>query len=503
MMNDVLANLSLGLSVAVSPVNLAFCFVGTLAGTLVGILPGVGPLATISMLLPLTFVLDPTTALIMLAGIYYGAQYGGSTTAILLNVPGEASSVVTCIEGNKLAQQGRAGAALAIAALGSFFAGTIAAAVIFLLSPPLAKLALAFRPADYTSLMAFGLLCSVVLASGSMIKSIGMVLVGLLFGLVGTDVNSGVMRYTLDIDHLAGGIGVVAIAMALFGISDIIANLERPGQMAIGTTAKVGRLWPSRKDFREAAFPVLRGTGIGSILGVLPGGGAMLSSFASYMVEKRLAGPNSRFGNGAIQGLAGPESANNAGAQTSLIPLLTLGVPGNALIALMAGAMMIHGIMPGPQIMTREPGLFWGLIASMWIGNLMLVIINLPLIGIWVSLLRVPYRLLFPAIVVLCAVGAYGVNNSPFEVLLMAIFAGVGFLFRKLGCEAAPLILGFILGPMMEENLRRTLILSRGDWLVFLREPISATFLAASVVLALMFVLPTLRRGRQDAFQEE
>ena len=497
---DLLSNLALGFEVALSPQNLLFCFIGALVGTLIGVLPGLGPLATLSMLLPVTFYLPPTAALIMLAGIYYGAQYGGSTTAILVNMPGESSSVVTCLDGYQMARNGRAGAALAIAALGSLFAGTVSTMLVAVASPLLGSIALQFLAAEYFSLMVLGLVGSIVLARGSMIKAVGMAVLGLLLGIIGTDVNSGFQRFTFGVPELSDGIGFVPVAMGLFGITEILVNLERKEQRDVG--AVIGSLMPTREEFRQAWPAVLRGTAIGSLLGVLPGGGALLASFASYAFEKKIAKDPSRFGKGAVEGVAGPESANNAGAQTSFIPLLTLGIPSNAVMAIMVGAMMIHGIQPGPQVMTEQPKLFWGLIASMWIGNLMLVIINLPLIGIWVKLLTVPYRWLYPMILMLIAVGTYGVNNSWVEVMLAAGFGVVGYIFFKLDCEPAPLILALVLGPLMEENLRRALLISRGDPLIFVQRPISAVLLAMAAVLVIMFVLPSFKATREEAFKE-
>ncbi len=503
-MMELLSNLALGLSVAVSLQNLSYALLGALLGTLIGVLPGLGPLATIAMLLPTVYALDATPALIMLAGIYYGAQYGGSTTAILINVPGEASSVVTAIDGYAMARKGRAGPALAAAGLGSFFAGSVATLVIAAFAPVLTELAFKFGPAEYFSLMVLGLIGAVVLASGSLIKAIGMIIVGLLLGQINTDVISGVSRYSFGIPELTDGIGFVVIAMGIFGFGEIIANLGRPAEHREVFTKDVKGLWPTRKDFSEAWPSVLRGTAIGSILGVLPGGGALLSSFASYTLEKKLVkNPSVPFGQGAIQGVAGPESANNAGSQTSFIPMLTLGIPSNAVMALMIGAMTIKGIQPGPQVMTSNPELFWGLIASMWVGNLMLVILNLPLIGIWIKLLTVPYRFLFPAIVVFCGIGLYTLNNSTFDIFVAAGFTALGYLFYKLNCEAAPLLLGFILGPMMEENLRRALLLSRGDWTTFVTKPLSASLLFAAVLLLVIVALPSITRKRQVAFKED
>jgi TctA family transporter len=499
---DLLANLALGFETALTLQNLGYAFLGALFGTLVGVLPGLGPAASIAMLLPSIYALDATPALIMLAGIYYGAQYGGSTTAILINVPGESSSVVTAIDGYQMARQGRAGAALASAALGSFFAGTVGTLVIAGFAPPLTELAFKFGPAEYFSLMVLGLIGSVVLASGSLIKAIAMILLGLLIGQINTDVISGVPRYSFDIPELSDGINFVVIAMGIFGFGEIVANLSVHSSKREVFTKNVTGLWPTKEDFKQAAPAVLRGTALGSILGILPGGGALLSSFAAYTLEKKLAKDGSRFGKGDIRGVAGPEAANNAGAQTSFIPMLTLGIPSNVVMALMVGAMTIKGIQPGPQVMTSNPSLFWGLIASMWVGNLMLVVLNLPLIGIWIKLLTVPYRFLFPAIMVFCCIGLYTLNNNPFDIYLGALFAIIGYAFYKLGCEPAPLLLGFILGPMMEENLRRALLLSRGDWTAFITRPLSAGLLLAALAMVVIVLLPTIRRKREEAFQE-
>ena len=502
---ELIEHLSLGLQVAFTAQNLLYAFLGCLLGTLIGVLPGLGPVATIAMLLPTTYALPPTAALIMLAGIYYGAQYGGSTTAILVNLPGESSSVVTVIDGYQMARKGRAGPALASAALGSFFAGCVGTLVIAAFAPPLTEVAFKFGPAEYFSLMVLGLIGAVVMASGSLLKAITMILVGLAFGLVGTDVNSGVARYSFDIPELTDGISFVAIAMGIFGYGEIIANLSVPTHQREVFTGKVSGLMPTKEDFKRMFPAVLRGTAIGSALGILPGGGALLSSFAAYTIEKktRLKPGEVPFGQGNIRGVAGPESANNAGSQTSFIPLLTLGIPPNAVMALMVGAMTIHNIQPGPQVMTSNPELFWGLIASMWIGNAMLVVLNLPLIGIWIKLLTVPYRWLFPSIVLFCAIGVYSTNNNTFDVWLVGAFGFVGYMFYKLGVEPAPLLLGFILGPMMEENLRRALLLSRGDWSVFVTRPLSAGLLAAAALLLVIVLLPAVSRKREEAFVEE
>ncbi|MBC7992685.1 MAG: tripartite tricarboxylate transporter permease [Rhizobacter sp.] len=500
---DLLSNLALGFGVAFTIQNLLYAFAGCVLGTLIGVLPGLGPVATIAMLLPSIYGLDATPALIMLAGIYYGAQYGGSTTAILINVPGESSSVVTAIDGYQMARQGRAGAALAAAGLGSFFAGCVGTIIIAAFAPPLTELAFKFGPQEYFSLMVLGLIGAVVLASGSLLKAISMIILGLTLAQINTDVISGTARYSFDIPELTDGIGFVVIAMGVFGFGEIIANLGQPAEHREVFTKEVKGLWPTKQDFQQAWPSVIRGTALGSLLGVLPGGGALLSSFAAYTLEKKLAGASGKFGKGDIRGVAGPEAANNAGAQTSFIPMLTLGIPPNAVMALMVGAMTIKGIQPGPQVMTSNPQLFWGLIASMWVGNLMLVILNLPLIGIWIKLLTVPYRFLFPAITLFCCIGVFTLNNNNFDVYMTAIFAVVGYLFYKLGCEGAPLLLGFILGPMMEENLRRALLLSRGDWSTFMVRPLSAGLLIAAVLMVVIVMLPSVKKKREVAFVED
>ena len=498
---EVLSNLSLGFAVALTVQNIAYCFIGVLLGTVIGVLPGIGPVTTVAMLLPISFTLSPESALILLAGIYYGAQYGGSTTAILVSIPGEASSVVTIIDGHQMALQGRAGPALGIAAIGSFFAGCVSTLVIAFAAPPLAAIALEFGPAEYFSLMVCGLIAAVVLARGSLVKAIAMVVLGLLLGLSGTDVNSAVRRFDFGLNGLADGIEFVALSMAVYGIAEVAYNLEQGYKTSI-VSAPVGRVWPSGADLRHCIGSILRGTGLGAILGVLPGGGALLASFAAYTLEKNVAAPPRTFGHGDIRGVAAPEAANNAGAQTSFIPMLTLGIPGNPTMAMMIGALMIHGIAPGPRVMTDRPGLFWGLIASMWIGNLMLVVLNLPLVGLWVKLLRVPYRLMFPSIIVFCCIGAYTINSKSFDLYVMAFFSIFGYIALKLDCEPAPLILGFVLGPMMEENLRRALLLSRGDPMVLIEEPISLLFLLVAVGLLIVVATPAIRRTREVALKE-
>lgn len=514
-MGDLFANLGIGLSTVLSlvpvtipgigavslPINILLCFLGCLVGTLIGVLPGVGPIATIAMLLPITFGLDPIGALIMLAGIYYGAQYGGSTTAILVNIPGEATSVVTALDGHQMARQGRAGVALGVAAIGSFFAGTVATLAIAALGAPLTGLALIFGPAEYFSLMVMGLVFAVVLARGSILRAIAMILLGVLLSTVGTDLETGQERMTFGLNFLSDGVDVATLAMGLFGIAEIMRNLDHTESRDVFRHT-IGRLLPSRDDFRQCIKPVLRGTFIGGALGILPGNGAVLGPFASYTVEKRIAKDPRRFGRGAIEGVAGPESANNAGAQTSFIPLLTLGIPPNAVMALMVGAMTIHGIVPGPQVMTKNPNLFWGMIVSMWIGNAMLLVINLPMIGLWVRFLKVPYRLMFPAILMFCCIGIYSVNSLPSDVMFIAFFGLCGYALIKFGFEPAPLLLGFVLGKLMEENLRRALIISRGEMTTFIERPISAVLLLVAIGLLTIALLPSIRKSREEVFVE-
>jgi putative tricarboxylic transport membrane protein len=503
-MTELIANLAHGFLISFSSINLLLCLIGALVGTLIGVLPGIGPVATIAMLLPITFGLPPVGALIMLAGIYYGAQYGGSTTAILVNIPGESSSVVTTLDGFQMARQGRAGPALAIAAIGSFFAGCVSTVLVAALGVPLTAIALKFGPTEYFSLMVLGLIFAVVLAKGSVPKAIAMVLLGLLFSMVGSDLETGAARMSFDIPELTDGIGFVPIAMGVFGFAEILRNLEAPEHRDI-VQQKVTGLMPTRADLIEAAPAIGRGTVLGSILGILPGGGAVIASFAAYTFEKRIARNPSRFGRGAIEGVAAPESANNAAAQTSFIPLLTLGIPPNAVMALMVGAMTIHGIVPGPQVMTKQPDLFWGMIASMWTGNLMLLIINLPLVGVWVRLLRVPYRHLFPMILILCCIGVYSINNAPFDVVVTGIFGLVGYWLVKHDFEPAPMLLGVVLGQLLEENLRRAMLIARGDPRVFIdyqNHKISLGLLIVAAILLVLAVLPAVRKRREEVFIE-
>jgi TctA family transporter len=497
-METLIGNLAHGFGVAFSFKALIFCLLGCLIGTAIGVLPGIGPVATISLLLPITFGLDATTAIIMLAGIYYGAQYGGSTTSILLNLPGEVSSVVTTLEGYKMARNGRAGAALAIAAIGSFFAGSVATVLVAASGPILTEVALSFGPWEYFSLMLLGLIISAVLAQGSVLKAIAMVTLGVGLGLVGTDVQTGQQRFTFGIPELSDGIGFVSIAMGMFGIAEIILNLERPeARQALKT--KVGSLWLTKEEWKRSTPSVLRGTALGSVLGILPGGGAALASFGSYMMERRMSKYGHEFGTGAIEGVAGPEAANNAAAQTSFIPLLTLGIPANAVMALMVGALIIQGIQPGPRMVESQPDLFWGLIASMWVGNLMLLVINLPLIGMWVKLLEVPYRYLYPSILIFCAIGVYSLQNNVFDVYQTALFGIFGYICSKLRLEPAPMLIGFVLGPMMEEHLRRAMLLARGDPMVFLQRPISAVLLGIAAIALAAMLLPNLRKKKDEA----
>jgi putative tricarboxylic transport membrane protein len=498
---DLLSNLSLGFATAASPENLFFCLIGVILGTLIGVLPGIGATATIAMLLPITFQLEPVSSLIMLAGIYYGAQYGGSTTAILINMPGESSSAVTAIDGYQMARRGKAGTALAVAALGSFFAGTVATLLVALFAPPLTTIALKFGAAEYFSLMVLGLVSAIALAHGSILKALAMVVLGLILGLVGTDIYTGTPRFTFGITEYADGLSFVALAVGVFGIAEILRNLEgEQDRTVLGT--KLGGLFPSREDLKRMVAPMFRGTAIGSVLGILPGGGAVLASFASYTVEKRLSDTPQEFGQGAIAGVAGPESANNAGAQTSFIPLLTLGIPANPVMALMVGAMIIQGIVPGPNVASEQPELFWGIIASMWIGNLMLVVLNLPLIGLWVKLLKVPYHVLFPVIMAFCSIGVYSVNSNVYDLYAVAFFGLMGYALLKLRCEPAPLLLGFVLGPMLEENLRRAMILGRGDPSIFVTRPISLTLLLLTAAVLVVMLMPAIRKKRDEVFVE-
>jgi putative tricarboxylic transport membrane protein len=500
---ELLTNLGIGFDTVFTWSNLLYCFAGVFLGTAIGVLPGLGPTATIAMLLPLTFGLPPISSLIMLAGIYYGSQYGGSTTAILVNLPGEAGSVVTALDGYQMARNGQAGKALATAALGSFFAGCVATVLIALFAPPLADLALEFGPTERFSLMVLGLVASIVLAHGSLLHAFGMVVFGLLLGTVGSDIISGTPRFTFDIPELYEARDkFVVIAMGMFGLGEIIRNLENEATRSV-MVKKITGLMPTKDDLKRIAAPVLRGTAIGSMLGILPGSGSIMGSFAAYSIEKKISKNAKNFGKGAIEGVAAPESANNAGAQTSFIPMLTLGIPSNPVMALMIGAMIIQGIVPGPSVINEHPQLFWGIIVSMWIGNFFLIVLNLPLIGLWVRMIMVPYHLLYPAILVFCAIGVFSLNNTEFDIYLLALFGLLGYVLSKLGCEPAPLILGFILGPMMEENLRQAMLISRGDATVFVREPISAVMLVLALLAMVVVLLPAIRQKREETFKEE
>lgn len=499
---DLLANLGLGFDVALTPVNVLYCFVGVLLGTLVGVLPGIGPTGTVAILLPITFTLEPVTALIMLAGIYYGAQYGGSTSAILINLPGESSSAVTAIDGHQMARQGRAGQALVTAAVGSFFAGSVATLVLAVAAPPLTRIALQFGSAEYFSLIVLGLVASVALAHGSIIKALAMIVLGLLFGMVGQDLYSGQPRFTFGYFELYSGINFVSMAVGVFGVAEILRNLEDEATRSV-LVKKIERLWLSKEDIRRIIMPILRATGLGSALGILPGGGHVLASFASYSLEKKLSRNEAEFGKGAIEGVAGPESANNAAAQTSFIPLMTLGIPAHPVMALIIGAFIIHGITPGPNVIRDEPALFWGVIVSMWVGNLLLLILNLPLVGLWVRMLTIPYRVLFPAIITFACIGTYSIGSNAFDIYAIALLGLVGYVLVKLDCEPAPLLLGFVLGPLLEEHLRRAMIISRGDPMIFIERPISAALLAVAVIAIVLSLMPAIRRKREEVFVEE
>ncbi|GAA5164292.1 tripartite tricarboxylate transporter permease [Ornithinimicrobium tianjinense] len=500
---DLFDNLILGLTTAFQLKNLLFCLLGVALGTAVGVLPGIGPTATVAMLLPITFGFDePVTAIIMLAGIYYGAQYGGSTTAILINLPGESSSAVTALDGHQLARQGKAGTALAIAALSSFAAGTVATVAIAVAAPPLTAVALKFGQAELFSVVVLGLIVSIALASGSPLKALAMIVLGILLSTVGRDGFTNTARFTFGIPDLDAGFNFVSVAVGLFGVAEILRNLHDP-QHSGRIVGAIKGLWPGREDLRRSVAPATRGTVLGSILGVLPGGGHVLASFGSYALEKKVSRNPKEFGHGAIAGVAGPEAANNAAAQTSFIPLLTLGLPANGVMAMIAGALILQGIALGPSVIQDEPELVWGLIASMWIGNFLLVLLNLPLIGMWVKMLQVPYWVLFPAIVVFACIGCYSIRGNIYEVLGIVVFGLIGYLLIRAGCEPVPLLLGFVLGPFLEEYLRRALIISRGDPMTFLTRPISATLLGLALVALVIAVLPTIRRKREVVFAEE
>ncbi|OGA04501.1 MAG: hypothetical protein A3H35_05160 [Betaproteobacteria bacterium RIFCSPLOWO2_02_FULL_62_17] len=501
-MGELVSHLGLGFSVALSLQNVVLCFVGAMLGTLVGVLPGIGPIATISILLPATFGLEPVSALIMVAGIYYGAQYGSSTTAILMSIPGETSSTVTCLDGHQMAKQGRAGIALGIAAIGSFFAGSVTTIFVAALAIPLTKFALGFGPVEFFSLMVMGLVFAAALAHGSMFNAVIAIIFGVLLSTVGPDLVTAQLRMTFGVNELADGINFAILGMGLFGIGEILRNLETSMSREV-LKSTIGRLLPGLKELRESAWPIIRGTIVGGGLGILPGNGAVLGAFASYTIEKKIARDSTRFGHGAIEGVAGPESANNAGAQASFIPLLTLGIPPNAVMAIMVGAMTIHGIVPGPRVISSNPELFWGLIASMWIGNLMLLVINLPLISIWVKLLAVPYRLLFPTIIILCCIGVYSLSGSTVDIVLLAVFGLLGYAMSKFGFEPAPMTLGVVLGSRLEEALQQSMIISDGDFSIFFTRPISAALLFCTAILVVIVLLPNVSKRREEVFVEE
>ena len=499
---DVIAGLGQGFLVALDPINLLYCFIGVFIGTLVGVLPGIGPVSAMSLLLPVTLSGTPESGIIMMAGIYYGSMYGGSTTAILVNIPGEAASVVTCLDGYQMARNGRAGPALGMAAIGSFIAGTLAVVGLMLLAPTLARVAVKFGPAEYFSLMVLGLTILVWLSQGSIIKALIMACLGVVLGLVGIDSITAMPRLTFDQMQLIDGLGLVPIVMGLFGIAEILNNLEQRLDREV-FQANVKGLMPSRDDWKRSAGPIARGSVMGFFLGILPGGGAVISSFLSYAMEKRLSKTPERFGKGAIEGVAGPETANNAAAGAGFIPLLTLGIPPNVVMALLLGAFIVHGVQPGPLMMTQNPQLFWGVVASMYIGNAMLLVLNMPLIGLWVQLLKVPYKILFPMILLFCVIGAYSVSNQVFDVYLMLGFGILGWLMKKYGYEPAPLVLAFVLGPMLENNLRKSMILSQGDFMMFVERPISAVCLAFAVLLLVSPLLPMFNKQRKQLATEE
>jgi putative tricarboxylic transport membrane protein len=499
---DLLNYLGIGFSVALQPVNLFYCFVGVLIGTLVGVLPGIGPLGAMSLLLPTTFKATPEAAIIMLAGIYYGAMYGGSTTSILVNIPGEAASVVTCLDGYQMARQGRAGPALGIAAFGSFIAGTLSIVGLMLLAPPLSRFALRFGPPEYFSLMVLGLTFLIYLAHGSMPKALIMAVFGIILGLVGLDSINARPRFTFDKMELIDGVGLVPIAMGLFGVSEVLLNIEQVTRTDIFKT-RIKGLLPTAKDWRDSTGPIARGSLLGFFLGILPGGGGVIASFISYAIEKRVSKHPERFGKGAIEGVAGPESANNAATGGAFIPLMTLGIPSNVIMAMLLGAFMIHGVTPGPLMMKQNPGLFWGVIVSMYIGNIMLLVLNLPLIGMWVQVLKVPYKILFPLILFFCLIGVYSVSNAVFDIYIMLIFGIMGYLMKKFDYEGAPLVLAFVLGPLMENNLRKSLIMSQGDFAIFFTRPLAVASLIVALFLLISPLIPWMGKKRQEIPKEE
>jgi putative tricarboxylic transport membrane protein len=499
---DIVAGLTHGFAVAFQPINLLYCFVGVFIGTLVGVLPGIGPVSAVALLLPVTLSGTPQAGIIMMAGIYYGSMYGGSTTSILVNIPGEAASVVTCLDGHQMAKQGRAGPALGMSAMCSFIAGTFAVIGLMLLAPALSRLAVVFGPAEYFSLMVLGLLLPAFLSHGSMVKALLMAAFGIVVGLIGTDQISAQQRMTFDRLELLDGIGLVPVVMGLFGVAEILTNLEHRLDREV-MKARIGGLLPTLADWAQSKGAIARGTVLGFFLGILPGGGAVIAAFASYALERRISKTPERFGNGAIEGVAGPEAANNAAAGGAFIPLLTLGIPPNVVMALLLGAFVIHGLQPGPLMMVQHPDVFWGIVASMYIGNVMLLVLNMPLIGMWVQVLKLPYRVMFPLILMFCVVGVFASGAVVFDVFVMVVFGVLGYLMRKFGYEPAPLVLAFVLGPMLENNLRKALILSQGDFMIFVERPISAAFLVFAAAVLIAPLLPVLARKRAQAAPSE
>ena len=490
-------NLLYGFQVVFQFDNLLFCAIGVLVGTLVGVLPGIGPVGAMALLLPATFKSTPVSSLIMLAGIYYGAQYGGSTTSILVNIPGEASTVITCLDGYQMARQGRAGPALSIAAWGSFIAGTFSVIGLMLVAVPLAQAALSFGPPEYFALVCMGLVILTYLAQKSILKALMMALVGLLLGNIGLDIITGLPRFTLGINELTDGVGISPMVMGLFGIAEVLENLEQSVPREILRT-RLSHLYPSLKDWIESKWAIVRGTIIGFFLGILPGGGAILATFISYAVEKKVSKHPERFGKGAIQGVASPESANNAAAGGSLIPLLSLGIPPNVVMAMLFSALIIHGLQPGPMLIKSNPDLFWGLVASMYVGNILLLVLNLPLIGMWVQVLRIPYKVLFPLILLFCLIGAYSINSTTFDLYVMIFFGTAGYLMRKFGYEIAPLVLAYVLGPQLEQALRQSLLISKGSFMIFITRPISGVAIALAFLLLLSALLPCFKKPREE-----
>jgi putative tricarboxylic transport membrane protein len=494
--------LNIGFSVAFQPMNLWYCFLGVFIGTLIGVLPGIGPVGAMSLLLPVTFGITPEGSIIMLAGIYYGSMYGGSTTSILVNIPGEAASVVTCLDGYKMALQGRAGPALGIAAFGSFIAGTFSIVGLMLLAPPLARFAVAFGPPEYFTLMILGLTILIYLAHGSMPKALIMGAFGIVLGLVGLDSINATARFTFNRMEFMDGVGLVPIVMGLFGVSEVLLNLDQKIRGEIVKT-KIKNLLPSAQDWRASGWPIARGSLLGFFLGILPGGGGVIASFLSYAMEKKISKHPEKFGNGAIEGVAGPESANNAASGGAFIPLMTLGIPSNVVMAMLLGAFMIHGVQPGPLMMREAPGLFWGVITSMYIGNAMLLVLNLPLIGLWVQVLKVPYKILFPLILLFCLIGVYSVSNTVFDIYLMIVFGIFGYLVRNFDYEGAPLVLAFVLGPLLENNLRKSLIMSQGDFSIFFTRPLAAISLVVALFLLISPLIPWVAKKREVIPEEE